>query len=236
MYTVQKYGGMRASRLCRHTDTPQAFSGRMNSNMEDINKKDHWEKYYNAVGDSKPHKSVENAVNWFVQNKDFALDMGAGNLRDTKYLLQEGFEVVAVDLSPLSAKIAKDYNNENLNFINCLIGEYEFPENYFSLVNAQGFLFHFQEPRFSFLIKMITRTLKQGGVLCINFIGENHTWNYPETTKTIMTREKLEEVLSNFEIKHVKETEWDETIEFAKAKGSSTPKHWHEYVVIAIKK
>lgn len=201
-------------------------------NKKDI---DSWENYYNAVGDSAHHKCVEDAVK-YVLEKDFALDIGAGNLRDTKYLLSEGFKVVAVDLSPLSAQKARELAHKNLEFFEGFIGAYSFPENRFSFVNAQGMLFHFSEPHFSHLIKMITRTTKQGGIFCANFIGKNHTWNYPGTTKTIVDKEDILKILSDFEILSFKEEEWDETLEFAKAKGATSPKHWHDYFVIAKKK
>lgn len=195
---------------------------------------DNWKGYYDAIED-RPSKALVRAIQNYCKEKDYALDIAAGNLRDTKYLLEEGFNVVAIDPSPVSIKLAGDLKNEDLTMFPDLVGAYEFPKNHFSVVNAQGILFHLPEPRFSFVINKISQTLKKGGVLCADFIGEKDTWNYPGTSKTIVTPEKLKEVFADFEIVFLRESEQDETEEFAKKKGASKPKHWHHINIIAIK-
>jgi SAM-dependent methyltransferase len=195
-----------------------------------------WGKYYELVKDASHSGVLEKAIEQYAPQEGYALDMGAGNLRDTKYLLQKGYTVTAIDSSPLSIQMAQNLDNPNLEMFGDVVGNYSFPPEHFSIVNAQGLLFHFQKPRFLFLIQKIYETLKKGGVLSANFIGEKHSWNYEATSKTIVNKKELEEILEGFEIVFLKEFEEDESEETVKIKGKEKPTHWHAINVIAVKK
>lgn len=210
----------------------------MEKSPEENSKKEPWDwkGYYDLLKDKGQSKALDRAIRDYVKTKFFALDIGAGNLRDTKYLLSLGFKVVAIDPSPLSIKMAEEIKDTNLEMFGDIVGKYKFPENYFDLVNAQGILFHLPKKYFSIIIEKISQSLKLGGVLCANFIGEKDDWNVAEKDVTIMNREKLQEAFSCFEIVFLKESEEDETEEFAAKKGKNKPKHWHQFSVIAIKK
>ena len=56
-----------------------------------------WKKYYKDTEGRPPRKELIEALE-FVQNRDSALDLGAGAMQDSVYLLSQGFkEVIAVD-------------------------------------------------------------------------------------------------------------------------------------------
>lgn len=194
-----------------------------------------WKEYYDEIQD-RPSRALVGAVEKYSKDKGWALDIGAGSLRDTKYLLHEGFTVVAIDPSPISAQMAQDLKNPLLTMFQDFAGAYEFPESHFSLVNAQGILFHFPKARFDYIIGKIKNSLQVGGVFVGNFIGEKDTWNYPGTTKTITTAEDLKLILRDFTIVFMKEFESDDTPALAKIKKLDKPKHWHQINIIAIKK
>lgn len=195
-----------------------------------------WGEYYEKYKDAPRTRALDIAVQKFCNDRGCALDIGAGNLRDSKYLLDQGFVVVAVDPSPLSAKFAQELNNPSLTLISKIIEQYEFPKDHFSVVNAQGMMFHFLEPTFSSVIQKVKDSLKSGGVFCTEFMGERDGWNYPGTTKTITTREQLKDHLEGFDIVFEKDVENDAVPVFAEMQGSSEPKHWHIIKIIAIKK
>lgn len=200
-----------------------------------------WKEYYELIEKKDHTKNLEKAIN-YCEQKDFALDLGAGNLRDTKFLLDQGFNVTAIDTSSVSASIAEQLNNPLLTMFPKAIREYDFPDNHFSLVNIQGTIFHFHKDRFKIVLNNIKKTLKQGGVFCVDFIGEKDDWNTSDRTNIILTKEKLDILQEDFEIKSLHDYEKDETQETAdlkaKYKNDETykPKHWHHIDIIAIKK
>ena len=58
-----------------------------------------WETFYSLTKDSPPWPSLVRVVSLLPQ-KGRALDLGAGAGRDTRYLLEQGFQVTAVDRDP----------------------------------------------------------------------------------------------------------------------------------------
>lgn len=200
-----------------------------------------WREYYELIGKKGYTKNLEESIN-YCEEKDFALDIGAGNLRDTKFLLEKGFAVTAIDTSSESERLAKELNNSSLNMFTGRIGQFDFPENHFSLVNAQGILFHIYKDRFDIVFNKIKRSLKSGGVLCADFIGENDDWNLEGGIKYILTKENLDKLQNDFIIKTLHDYEVDESEETREMKARYTdnpdykPKHWHHIDILAIKK
>lgn len=209
---------------------------------EDQNKKEPWDwkEYYELIGEKAHTKYLEEAVS-YCQSKDYALDIGAGNLRDSKFLLNIGFNVTSIDPSPLSKEFAEKLNSKSLTMFSDTLNKFDFPENKFSLVNAQGFIFHIHKDNFIKVINNIKKTLKEKGVLCADFIGEKDDWNNGGN-KSILTKENLDFLKQNFDIKYLEEFERDETQEVADKKAlykdqdSYKPKHWHHINIIGIKK
>lgn len=195
-----------------------------------------WKSYYEMLGETPHTASLEKAVTQYCKEKGDALDIAAGNMRDTKYLLHEGFTVTAIDPSPASVEIAEKLQNKNLTMVQEVLGRWNFPEDHFSLINAQNILFHFTPESFPRVIANIKKSLKKGGVLCANFIGPNDSWNNPDKHVTILTREQLEDVFLDFDIKEVHETEEDTDPEKVAKVGGKVNKHWHFFAVIAVKK
>lgn len=191
--------------------------------------------YYEQVAGEKHSRSLENAIK-HCKEKGNALDMGAGNLRDTRFLLREGFAVTAVDPSLWSLEHAKAISSDLFIFINDRIGGYDFPENHFSLVNAQSILFHLSSERFKNTMVNVKKTLKVGGVFVGDFLGVTDSWNIPESTKTFVTEEDIRKIFDGFDIKMLKETEEDSHFAKSVIDGSYRTKHWHWIKVIAIKK
>ncbi len=195
-----------------------------------------WEPYYEQIAGDKHSRSLEIAVTKLCKEKGEALDIGAGNLRDTKFLLENGFEVTAVDPSPTSIEYASKLNNASLTMIQDKIGGYTFPENHFVLVNAQSILFHLPKERFDSVMENIRKSLRSGGVFCGDFLGTSDEWNKPESNKTFLTKEQIEDLLKGFDIKMLKETEKDANFAYSVVQGTNETKHWHYIKVIAIKK
>jgi len=195
-----------------------------------------WENYY-RLHEHAPHsRHLEIAVKKYLTEKSAALDVGAGNLRDTKYLLEQGFTVTALDPDPMSIKRAEELHHPLLQAVQEVVGKWNAPDNHFSLINAQGILFHFPPERFRHVMQKLYKALKTGGVLCAEFLGTNDTWNHSNTEMTFLTKEELIAILEDYEIEVLDELERDGTSAASQIDGKDELKHWHVFKVIAVKK
>lgn len=112
-----------------------------------------WGGYYEMIGEKSHTKNLEVAVIKYCTEKNKALDVGAGNLRDTKFLLDQGFEVVAVDPSPSSVAIAEKIHHPKFSMLSKPAGAIDFESETFDVVNAQNILFHFTKPQLIFILE-----------------------------------------------------------------------------------
>lgn len=189
-----------------------------------------WETYAKVHMNRKPREQLVRAVT-FCTTKNYALDLGAGTLIESIYLLESGFEhVTAVDSSPQSVESAKHIDSEKFNLVNQSFNEYGFDVNTYDLINAQFALpFHGQK-NFAVFIESILLSLKSGGVFVGQFFGERDEWNKPETKLAFQTKEEVLDLLKDTEILEFVEEEK----EGSTAAGSM--KHWHVFHFIARKK
>ncbi len=70
---------------------------------------DRWANYYNATSSKPPSRLLMRALEYVRKGNNTltALDLGAGALVDSKFLLDQGFIVTAVDNSAASENLAK---------------------------------------------------------------------------------------------------------------------------------
>ncbi|HRH22150.1 MAG TPA: class I SAM-dependent methyltransferase [bacterium] len=184
-----------------------------------------WQSYYDDTKDRQPAKILVEAVS-FVANKNRALDLGAGALTDSKYLLSLGFEVVAVDQEKFSDQI----DDDKFSFMQSSYQNYEFPEDSFDLINAQFSLPFNGKDGFEILWQKIILALKQDGLFVGQFFGLNDEWNTAESKLIFHSKEQVEVMLSGLEILKLVEIERDGKL------ASGEPKHWHLFNIIVRKK
>ncbi len=195
-----------------------------------------WKEYYELHADVPHTPNLEKAVDQYCPEPGKALDIGAGSLRDTKFLLAKGFEVTAVDPSPASFSIAEALNNPSLTFVQEVIGKWNFPEDTLILVNAEDVLFHFSLERLNSIFKKIENSLKTGGVFSGNFLGIHDEWNQEGASMSFLTKNELEDLFKNFDIKKLTEIEKEGTTAMSEISGIQKTKHWHMFRIIAVKK
>ncbi len=186
-----------------------------------------WKTFYTLTKDSPPWPLLVRAVSVLPQ-KDRALDLGAGAGRDTRYLLEQGFQVTAVDRDPHAVAMLRSLQEQHLRVTQASFEEFVF-ETY-DLINAH-FALPFVSPRlFREVFERVERALKPGGVFVGQFFGIHDQWNTPKNEMAFLTREQAEAVLQNLDIIELNEEEVDGHV----ADGS--PKHWHTFHIIARKK
>jgi|CXWL01.1.fsa_nt_gi ubiquinone/menaquinone biosynthesis C-methylase UbiE len=179
-----------------------------------------WKKYHNQTKERSHSKILAEALEHVVA-RESALDVGAGTLSDSKFLLSEGFErVVALDIEPFEA-----LPDPRFEFIKSSFEEYEFPLETFDVINAR-FSFPFCNPQaFPRVWKRVTASLKKGGVFSGQLFGVKDEWA-TDVSMTFQTQDQLQKLLSDFDIIRNVEVERNSPT----AEGHM--KHWHFYALI----
>lgn len=184
-----------------------------------------WQKHHEDIKNYPPSRLLVEAVP-FMLNKHKALDLGAAVLTDTKFLLSEGFEVIALD----KEKGLEEISDPKFKFVHSTYSGYSFPKNVFDLVNAQYSLPFNGKETFPELWANILNSLKSEGIFVGQFFGENDGWNVPGSEIAFHTISEVNEMLKDMEVLKLIEVDKDRHL------SDGTPKHWHVYNVIAKKR
>lgn len=196
----------------------------MNNQIE--NQKD-WSDYYKATKEKPPRSLLVKAIE-YVSNKDKAIDLGGGTLNDTKYLLDQGFDVTVIDKSPLMEQEAENIKSNKLHAFRVGFEDFDFPREEYDLASAM-FALPFTAPtHFDEVFKKIKGSLKKGGIFCGQFFGDRDEWK-TDSSMTFHTKEQVQELLGDLDVVSFKEDERDDKT----AKGEM--KHWHVFHIIARK-
>ncbi len=159
-----------------------------------------------------------------------ALDLGAGAGADTRYLLDQGFDVTAVDREQEALAILKtQLPQEHLHLMDSSFEDLTLTEMY-DLINASFALPFTTNGKFDDVFAHLTDHLKSGGIFTGQLFGVNDQLNVPGTPMTFHTKEQVESLFSGWEIIKFAERERDGTF------ANGNPKHWHLFHIIARKK
>lgn len=186
-----------------------------------------WSPFYEKTRNAPHHALVEEAAG-YVANRGRALDVGAGALRDSKYLLSLGFDVVALDASEYMIAAAAYVDSPNFLAVQSAFTEYDFGSKRFDLVSAMYSLPFCEPATYDTVFDSIVESLKPGSIFCAILFGDRDTWaTNPEMT--FHTRVQAEARLAGLEILKFDEIEEDgET-------SVGVPKHWHTFHFIVRK-
>lgn len=198
--------------------------------MSDKLEQSRWAEYIEKTKEMPPRPLLVEAVA-FVSMKNEALDLGAGALQDTKYLLSQGFKhVTALDKENLVEDILKELPQDRVEYVVSNFENFEFPLNKFDLINAEYSLpFNPSSTSETVLIR-IKNSLKPGGIFAGQLFGLNDTWNTEGRDMTFYSREQVERLFNDMEIIKLSEEEKDgQTV-------VGGVKHWHIFHIIARKK
>lgn len=173
-----------------------------------------------------PEPLVMRAVT-LVKKKESAFDIGAGSLRNTKFLLEKGFQVTAIDKDPLIVKYAKKINNDSLTTVVTTIEEFELKST-FDLVIAINTLPFLKPSVFDETFEKIKHTLNDEGLLCLTLFGKEDEWSNNKEM-TFLDGSDIAKYMNNFNV-----------IVFIEEKSHGTTitgdqKFWHIYRIIAQK-
>jgi tellurite methyltransferase len=166
-----------------------------------------------------------------ADRKEQALDVGAGALNATKYLLSAGFKhVTALDASPHAQKAAEELPREQVSFVLSRFEDFEFAENYYDLVNAEFSLPFMNRENFVPMFGRLLSSVRSGGIFTGQLFGTNDSWNVENSGMSFHTRAEVEALFRNFELVHFEEEDHPGTTKLGE------PKHWHIFHIIASRK
>lgn len=185
-----------------------------------------WARFYDFTKGSPPWPLLVRAAS-LAPSKGRALDLGAGAGRDTRYLLEQGFQVTAVDAEPRSVALLSALPQTRLRVVQSSFEDFTFDVAAYDLISAQFALPFIPRDRFADVFARLKAALVPGGVFAGQFFGVNDEWNTPERDMTFLTRAEAEALLSDLETVELSEEDADGHT----ADGS--PKHWHIFHILA---
>ncbi|MFZ2154397.1 MAG: class I SAM-dependent methyltransferase [Candidatus Moraniibacteriota bacterium] len=202
------------------------------NNFERVGQLENNKPYYERK-DRPARELLVQAVS-FCQGKEYALDLGAGDLAESKFLLENGFiHVTAVDKSLQSKKAMEDLNISGLDFKNESFKNFEFAKNKYNLINAQFSLPFYDGENFSDFMKKIIDSLKPDGIFAGHLFGakDDRYWGKDNNPKVnYHTKEEVEDMF-----RYLEKLEFREVEEEGKLR-SGEAKHWHVFSFIVKKK
>jgi tellurite methyltransferase len=187
-----------------------------------------WRDFVRITAGAPPWPQLERAAGLFLQPGD-ALDVGAGAGRDTAYLLQRGWRVTAVDSSPSAAAALRRLPlQDNLRVVVSTAEDFQ-PATY-DLVNAQYSLPFIARSRFDITVQRLRDSVRPRGVMAATFFGTNDEWNLPGAAQTFSIESDIERTFNGWQLIQLTEVDEDGRV------ADGTPKHWHVFDVIALRR
>lgn len=187
------------------------------------------EDYYKNTRGLKPSPLLVEALGVLKTDRKVALDLGCGTGRDTKLLLESGFQVTAIDSEPLVAQYI-----ENLRYLGDLTYTQstfeDFEYQHYDLINARYSLPFSPSQSFPIIIGKILKSLNPGGVFAGQLFGINDEWNTLGSGICFLEESEIHKLFAALEIIKLNEKDEDGLL----ADGSA--KHWHVFDIIARQK
>lgn len=177
----------------------------MNTKRQDLHD---WSAYYDATRDGDHFKLLDDALALHEGDSFAALDVGAGALRNTRFLLARGYQVDALDSSPLLAREAERLNDPRVSAYNQAYDNFTYPADHYGLIVAASALTFNPPQTFWVVLRNLRDSLAPGGVLCANFSGRRDEWA-GDPSKSFVTAEELQAAFDGMRIVVCDEWECD---------------------------
>lgn len=129
--------------------------------------------YYNKNAKEFAERTVNSNMDFchnkfttLLQKGDYILDAGCGSGRDSKFFLEQGFNVEAIDASVEMCQLAAEYTGI---FVKCMrFDEMEF-DSQFDGIWASASLLHIEKSTLPNILYKFNKALKQNGIMYASF-------------------------------------------------------------------
>ncbi|MGW4967243.1 class I SAM-dependent methyltransferase [Nonomuraea sp. NPDC004186] len=150
-----------------------------------------------------------------------ALDIGAGPLNDTYFLLAAGFSVDAVDTDPCTVSLAATRRHPRLKVLHADVRDLDIAAGVYSFMVAIHVLPFLPRADVVRLAEAMTGGLAPGGVLCCTFFGPEDAWAGRRQGRTFVRGAAAGAVFQRLEPVVLREERYDGI------DARDEPKHWH---------
>lgn len=155
----------------------------------------------------------------------YILDFGCGSGRDSKYFLDNGYKVKAIDGSIEMCKLASKYINQE---VKCMKFEELDDINVYDGIWACSSILHIEKEKLENVLKKMLNSLKPNGIIYTSFklgegyqIKEGKYYNY-------LTQDEMEKILNNISEK-AKIIDFFETLPSTKRNSQNTI--WGNFII-----
>lgn len=180
----------------------------------------------------RPNQILVELVEYMKCSSGRALDLGAGPLVETSYLLESGYAVDAVDKDLASASVAKAIKDKKFSFFNEDVVNFNFKNKKYDLVLSLFTLPFIPLNDFYGVFQSIVASIKDNGYICVSLFGDRDEWattNTKNTKMTFLPKQKVEALFDSFEIiRFIEEDRKRPTV-------GGEMKKWHIFTVVAKK-
>lgn len=168
-----------------------------------------WKEFIQNTKKLPPRKLLKEAME-YVKEYNYALDFGAGGLRDTKYLAKYPFKAIDIlDSSPDTEKLVREMNKENIEVHTLDFTKFNYIRSKYNIINAQFSLPFIKHEKQKVIISKIINSLNKNGIFVGNFFGERDAWNNGKHKDiTFYSKNEVESILNGLEVIHFKEKEY----------------------------
>jgi len=185
-----------------------------------------WYDYAERYKDRPPRPLLTRAVP-LVTHRGAAIDIGSGGLNDTRFLLDSGFNVTALDGEPVAQVIADTLPSAQFRYVISSFEDFAFPLAAFDLVNAQYALPFVRPDHYRRVFDAALASLKPGGIFTGQFFGDRDDW-VGTPNMTFHNKSDARHLLSPLTV-----LEFTEEDDPGSKTLSGQPKHWHLFHFIS---
>lgn len=181
------------------------------------------ESYASLRAGRPPNALLAQAVDLLPVRKGRALDIGAGPLNDSLFLLRAGLSVDAIDSDPHTLSLAAGLNEPRLNVVRADIRDVRIATNAYSLIVAIHVLPFLPRADLFRTLAAIVDGLADRGILCCTFLGPDDSWAQRRPRMTFLSRLELTALLSQLQPILFSEHRYHG------ANAKDEPKRWHVF-------
>ena len=184
------------------------------------------QKFYEATMNKKPSLLIQKFfINNYYQKLEgnIAMDLGCGAGNDTKFLIDKGFNVIAIDREEQVKDIIE---SQNLNKDKVKVVIDDFSKIEYSKVDLilANFSLFFVRDNFNEFMENLLNNVNSKGFFIGNFLGKEDEWFEAKTT---VDKNELLEFFKDFKMYYFSEEK------YYKNTATGKNKFWHVYTIIA---
>ncbi len=189
-----------------------------------------WDQYYKITAGRPPREFLNKTLKRF-QTASLAVDLGCGAGSESNFLLQHGWQVLAIDQQESAIqKLRASVHPNTMSQLETLVAPFATidlpPANLIWAGLSLPFCQSHEE--FNTLWHKICTALLSGGRFAGDFFGPRHVWSN-EKDMTFHTKEQVLALCTELQLEYIIEEEGEQMT------ATNGIQHWHMFTICALK-